>query len=153
VDPILIVGGCVHSGAHFACYCAGVNPNQPFIDLKTREAIVALDSARLRAARERTLLALALVVSRVQVNHLVKPMPGVRAAAYRLRSESERHAAQLTAEQVARYQAEPHSPQSAQELSETIQACSRVFPREAAVLRRLLEDQPADATETGPPAR
>jgi hypothetical protein len=130
-----------------------MNPNQPFIDLKTREAIVALDSARLRAARERTLLALALVVSRVQVNHLVKPMPGVRAAAYRLRSESERHAAQLTAEQVARYQAEPHSAQGDQELSETILACSRVFPREAAVLRRLLETGEAAGASDSPPPR
>ena len=118
-----------------------MNPNQKFIDLKTREAIVALDSARLRAARERSLLALALVVSRVQVNHLVKPMPGVRAASHRLRAETERHAAQLAAEQATRYQAEPRSQDGAQQLSETIKACSRVFPREAAALRRLLETE------------
>lgn len=116
-----------------------MNANKPFLELKTREAIVKLDAARLRAARERTLLGLALVISRVQVNHLVKPMPGVRAAAHRLRAESERHAAQLVVEQVVRYRREPHSPDSARELSETLRACVRVFPREAAVLRSLLE--------------
>jgi len=57
-----------------------MSANQPFIDQKTREAVVTLDAARLRAARERTLLALAHVVTRVQVNHLVKPLPSVRAS-------------------------------------------------------------------------
>jgi len=119
-----------------------MNANQLFIDQKTREAVLALDAARLRAARERTLLALAQVVTRVQVNHLVKPLPSVRAAAYRLRAETERHAAQLAAEQVTRYQAEPRTPESAHQLYETFRACSRVFPREAAALRRLLEAEP-----------
>ena len=110
-----------------------------FIEQKTRQAVLALDAARARAASERTLLALALVVSRVQVNHLVKPLPSVRAAAFRLRSETERHAAQLAAEQLARYQAEPRSQQGAQELYETFRACRGVFPREAAALRRVLD--------------
>jgi hypothetical protein len=124
-----------------------MNANQLFIDQKTREAVVALDAARLRAARERNLLALAHVVTRVQVNHLVKPLPSVRAAAYRLRAETERHAAQLAAEQVTRYQSEPRSPESAQALYDTFRACCRVFPREAALLRRLLEAEPGAASQ------
>jgi phosphoglycolate phosphatase-like HAD superfamily hydrolase len=124
-----------------------MSANQPFIDQKTREAVVTLDAARLRAARERTLLALAHVVTRVQVNHLVKPLPSVRAAAYRLRAETERHAAQLAAEQVTRYQAEPHSPDSTRQLYDTFRACCRVFPREVALLRRLLEAEPDSASQ------
>jgi hypothetical protein len=124
-----------------------VNTSKLFIEQKTREAILALDAARVRAARERTLLALAHVVTRVQVNHLVKPLPGVRAAAYRLRAETERHAAQLAAEQVALSEAGPRSPNSVHEMYETFCACRRVFPREAAVLRRLLESDPAGVSE------
>lgn len=112
-----------------------------FIEQKTRQAVMALDAARARAARERTLLALAQVVGRVQVNHLVKPLPSVRAAAFRLRAESERHAAQLAAEQLARFHAEAHSKQGVQELRDTIRACCGVFPREAAALRRVLDAQ------------
>jgi hypothetical protein len=110
-----------------------------FIEQKTRQAVLALDAARGRAARERSLLALALIVSRVDVNHLVKPLPSVRAAAFRLRSESERHAAQLAAEQLARFRAEPRSAQGLQELQDTFRACRGVFPREAAALRLLLD--------------
>ena len=92
----------------------------------------------MRSANERTLLELALVVSRVQVNPLVKPLPSVRAAMVRLRSQTERHAAQLAAEQVTRYEAEPRSQQSTNELYEAMRACRGVFPREAAMLRRAL---------------
>jgi hypothetical protein len=112
---------------------------QLFIVQKTAQAILALERARMRAQREPTLLALALVVGRVQVNHLVRPLPSVRAAMVRLRSETERHAAQLAAELVARYEADSCSERSAQELRETFRACSGIFPREAAVLRRVLE--------------
>jgi hypothetical protein len=110
-----------------------------FIEQKTRQAVLALDAARARAAGERSLLALAHVVSRVHVNHLVKPLPSVRAAALRLRAESERHAAQLAAAQLARYQSEPRSAQGTQALIETFRACRGVFPREAAVLRGVLD--------------
>jgi hypothetical protein len=116
-----------------------MNPTETFIAQKTRQAIQALEVARVRGASERTLLALALLVSRVQVNHLVKPVPSVRAAMVRLRSETERHAARLAAEQVTRYQAEAHSQQNTHELYQAMQACSNVFPREAAVLRRILD--------------
>jgi hypothetical protein len=95
-----------------------------------------LDTVRLRAQRERTLLGLALVISHVQVNQLVKPVPSVRAAMFRLHTEAQRHAARLAAEQVTRYAAEPHSQGSSDALCETIRACSQVFPREAALLRR-----------------
>lgn len=125
-----------------------MNPTGVFMVQKTQQAIRALEGARLRAARERTLLALALVVSRVDVNQLVKPLPSVRAAMVRLRSETERHAAKLAAEQVARYQAEPRSTQSANELNETIRACRGIFPREAAVLRRALGAERVDADTT-----
>jgi hypothetical protein len=121
------------------------HPTKLFIDLKTREAVLALDAARLRAAREHSLLSLALVVARVQVNHLVKPLPSVRAAAYRLRTQTERHAAQLLDAQLTRYGAEPDSRERQLELHETIQACCRVFPREAAALRRLLVADPDGA--------
>jgi len=110
-----------------------------FIETKTRQAVLALDAARARAAGERSLLALAHVVSRVQVNHLVKPLPSVRAAAFRLRAETERHAAQLAAAQLARYQSEPRSAHATQELHDTCQACRGVFPREAAALRSVLD--------------
>jgi hypothetical protein len=71
----------------------------------------------------------------------------------RLHSETERHAAQLAAEQVIRYEAGPRSQQSTNELHETMRACSGVFPRVAATLRRALEAQQvgADSTETTPP--
>ena len=110
-----------------------------FLEQKTRQAVLALDAARARAAGERSLLALAQVVSRVQVNHLVKPLPSVRAAAFRLRAETERHAAQLAAAQLARYRAEPRSAHGMQELAETFRACRGVFPREAAALRCVLD--------------
>jgi hypothetical protein len=124
-----------------------MNPTDVFITQKTQQAIRSLDSARMRGANESTLLELALVVSRVQVNHLVKPLPSVRAAMVRFRSETDRHAALLVAEQVNRYEAEPHSQQSTTELRETIRACRGVFPREAAILRRAL-----DAQQGGAPA-
>jgi hypothetical protein len=125
-----------------------MNPTGVFMVQKTQQAIRALEGARLRAARERTLLALALVVSRVDVNQLVKSLPSVRAAMVRLRSETERHAAKLAAEQVARYQVEPRSTQSSNELNETIRACRGIFPREAAVLRRALGADWVDADTT-----
>lgn len=115
-----------------------MNPTELFIVQKTLQAIGALESARMRGAREHTLLALALVVSRVQVNHLVKAVPSVRAAMVRLRSETERHAAKLAAEEVSRYLAEPHSEKTSIDLNETMRACRGVFPREATVLRRAL---------------
>jgi hypothetical protein len=105
----------------------------------------ALEDARMRGAREQTLLALALVVSRVQVNHLVKPVPSVQAAMVRLRSETARHAAKLAADQVIQYESEPRSQASTDILQETMQACRVVFPREAAALRRAL-DAPAPET-------
>jgi hypothetical protein len=110
-----------------------------FIVQKTQQAMRALEDARMRGARERTLLALALVVSRVQVNHLVKPVPSVQAAMVRLRSETTRHAAKLAAEQVTQYESEPRCQASTDILHETMQACRGVFPREAAVLQRALD--------------
>jgi hypothetical protein len=116
-----------------------VKPTDLFIVQKTQQAMRALEDARMRGAREHTLLALALVVSRVQVNHLVKPVPSVQAAMVRLRSETARHAAKLAAEQVIQYESEPRSQASTDVLQETMQACRVVFPREAAVLRRALD--------------
>jgi hypothetical protein len=121
-----------------------MNPTQLFIAEKTKLAILALERARVRAPHESTLLALALVVGRVQVNHLVKPVPSVRAAMFRLREESARRAAQLAAELVSRYEAEADSPQRSQELQEALRACCGVFPREAAVLRRALRADQVD---------
>ena len=115
-----------------------MNPNQHFIDEKTQQAVLALDAARARAGRERTLIELAHVVSRVQVNHLVKPLPRVRAAAHRLRAETERRAAQMAAALMTRLQAEPCSEANAKLLADTCEACSKVFPREALLLQSLL---------------
>ncbi len=115
-----------------------MNPNQHFIDQKTQQAVLALDAARARAGRERTLIELAHVVSRVQVNHLVKPLPPVRAAAHRLRAETERRAAQMAAVLITRLQAEPRSQANAQLLADTCEACSKVFPREALLLQGML---------------
>jgi hypothetical protein len=116
-----------------------VKPTDLFIVQKTQQAMRALEDARMRGAREHTLLALALVVSRVQVNHLVKPVPSVQAAMVRLRSETTRHAARLAAEQVTQYESEPRSQVSTDMLNETMRACRGVFPREAAVLQRALD--------------
>lgn len=116
-----------------------MTPPDLFIVQKTEQAMRALEDARMRGARERTLLALALVVSRVQVNHLVKPVPSVQAAMVRLRSETTRHAAKLAAEQVTQYQSEPRCQASTDILHETIRACRGVFPREVAVLQRALD--------------
>jgi hypothetical protein len=121
-----------------------MNANQPFITQKTQQAVVALEAAIARAAHERTLLELARMISRIQVNPLVKPLPPVRAAAYRLRAQSERRAAQLAAAMLSRFETEQPSAQSAQLLSDTCEACSRVFPREASLLRRALEALPAE---------
>jgi len=107
---------------------------------KTQQAMRALEDARMRGAREHTLHALALVVSRVQVNQLVKPVPSVQAAMVRLRSETTRHAAKLAAEQVTQYESEPRSQVSTDILHETMRACRGVFPREAAVLQRALNE-------------
>jgi hypothetical protein len=119
-----------------------VKPADLFMTQKTQQAMRALEDARMRGAREHTLLALALVVSRVQVNHLVKPVPCVQAAIVRLRSETTRHAAKLAAEQVTQYESEPRSQVNTDILQETMRACRGVFPREAAVLQRAL-DRPA----------
>jgi hypothetical protein len=113
-----------------------MNPTQLFMAQKTQQAVRAIEGARVRAQQERTLLGLALVVSRVQVNQLVRPVPSVRAAMFRLLAQTQRHAARLAAEQIIRYQAEPRSEGSSNALHETIRACSGVFPREAALLRR-----------------
>jgi hypothetical protein len=115
-----------------------VKPADLFIVQKTQQAMRALEDARMRGARERTLLALALVVSRVQVNHLVKPVPSVQAAMVRLRSETARHAAKLAAEQVTQYESGPRCQAKTDILYETMRVCRGVFPREAAVLRRAL---------------
>jgi hypothetical protein len=129
-----------------------MNPTQLFIAEKTQQAIRALEGARVRAQQERTLLGLALVVSRVQVNQLVRPLPSVRAAMFRLHAQAQRHAATLAAEQVTRYQAEPCSEESSSALDETIRACSAVFPREAALLRRSCAASTAQAQGTSPRA-
>jgi len=120
---------------------APLKSTQLFLVEKTQQAMVALERARLRVPHEPTLLALAHVVGRMQVNHLVKPVPSVRAAMIRLRSEAGRRAARLAAELVARYEAEPCSERSSHELHETLRACSGVFPSEVAVLRRALGEQ------------
>jgi hypothetical protein len=127
-----------------------MNPTDLFITQKMQQAIRSLESARMRAANERNLRELALLVSRVQVNHLVKPLPTVRAAMVRLRSETDRHAAQLVAEQVNRYEGEPRSRRSTNELHETMRACHGVFPREAAILRRALEAPQVGTHSTEP---
>jgi hypothetical protein len=114
-----------------------VNPTQLFMAQKTQQAVRVLEAARVRAQHERTLLGLALLVSRVQVNQLVRPVPSVRAAMFRLQAESRRHAARLAAEQVSRYQTEPRSEEISDALHQTIRACSMVFPQEAALLRRI----------------
>jgi hypothetical protein len=113
-----------------------MNPTQLFIAEKTQQAIRTIELARVRARQERTLLGLALVVSRVQVNQLVRPLPSVRAAMLQLHAQTQRHAALLATEQVTRYQAEPRSEENSNALQETIRACTTVFPREAALLRR-----------------
>jgi hypothetical protein len=125
-----------------------MNPNQFYIDQKAQQAILALDAARARAGRERTLMELALVVSRVHVNHLVKPLPPVRAALHRLRAESERRAAQLAAAFVIRHQAEPPSSDNRQLLADTCEACRKVFPREARLLQRLRDETAPTAPTT-----
>jgi hypothetical protein len=117
-----------------------MNPTDLFKVQKTQQAMRALEDARMRGARERTLLALALVVSRVQVNHLVRPVPSVQAAMVRLRSETTRHAAKLAAEQVTQYESEPRSQATTDIMYETMRACRGVFPREAALLQRALGD-------------
>ncbi len=78
-------------------------------------------------------------MSRVQVNHLVKPVPSVQAAIVRLRSETTRHAAKLAAEQVMQFESEPRCQAATDMLHETMRACRGVFPREAAVLQRALD--------------
>jgi hypothetical protein len=117
-----------------------MNPNKLFIEQKTQQAIVVLEAARSRAGREHTLLELAQVVGRVQVNPLVKPLPTVRAAVYRLRAESERRAAKMAAELILNFRAAPRSPDRVQMLTDTCSACVKVFPREAQMLRRVLEE-------------
>ncbi len=109
------------------------------MDEKARQAILLLNAARLRATHERTLLGLALLVRRAQVNHLVKPLAPVRAVAYLLRAETERHAARLAVEMLTRFEAEPCSQESSEQLHKTYQACCGIFPREAAALRRVLD--------------
>jgi hypothetical protein len=127
-----------------------MNPMQLLMVEKTQQALLALERARMRAPREPSLLALAHVVGRVQVNHLVKPVPSVRAAMVRLRSETGRRAAQLVAELVARYEAAPCSEVISHELQETLEACRGVFPREAAVLRAALQAERVIGTVPGP---
>jgi hypothetical protein len=129
------------------------NATQRFVDEKARQAIVLLNAARARAKHERTLLGLALVVRRAQVNHLVKPLPQVRAVAHLLRSETERCAARLATELVTRMEGEPRSPESSQQLHSTYEACCGIFPREAAALQRVLEADrvAAGGTITGTP--
>jgi hypothetical protein len=117
-----------------------MNPTDLFKFQKTQQAMRVLEDARMRGARERTLLALALVVSRVQVNHLVKPVPSVQAAMVRLRSETTRHAAKLAAAEVTQYESEPRCQATTDIMYETMRACRGVFPREAAALRRALGD-------------
>lgn len=118
-----------------------MNPSDLFKAQKTQQAMRALEDARMRGAREHTLLALALVVSRVQVNHLVKPVPSVQAAMVRLRAETARHAAKLAAEQVTQYESRPRSQVDTDIMYETMRACRGIFPREAAVLQRALDGQ------------
>lgn len=130
-----------------------MNPTELFVVQKTQEAIRLLEGARVRAPMERTLLALALMVSRVQVNQLAKPVPSVQAAMLRLRTQTQRRAAQLLTAEVTRYEAEPRSEQSLNTLHETMRACTRVFPREAAALRLVLGVElphPGDTTQAPP---
>lgn len=126
------------------------NATQLFVDQKAQQAVVLLNAARLRATHERTLLGLAVVVRRAQVNHLVKPLAQVRAVAHLLRSETERHAARLASELLTSFEAEPRSQESLQRLHQTYQACCGVFPREAAALRRVLEAERVAAGSTNP---
>jgi hypothetical protein len=123
---------------------------QLFVDQKARQAILLLNAARVRATYESTLSGLALVVRRVQVNHLVKPLPRVRAVAFLLRSETERRAARLASELLTRFAAEPRSQESSQLLHKTYLACCGIFPREAAALRRVLEADRVAAGATEP---
>jgi hypothetical protein len=116
-----------------------LNVTQLFVDEKARQAILLLNAARVRATQEHTLSGLALVVRRAQVNHLVKPLARVRAAAHLLRSETERRAARLAIELLTRFEAEPRSQERSQQLHKTYQACCGIFPREAAALRRVLD--------------
>ena len=121
-----------------------MNPTESFMVRKTQQALRALEDARLRGAREHTLIALALVVSRVQVNQLVKSVPSVQAAIVRLRSETSRHAAKLAEEQIVRYKSEPPCQASTDILVETMRVCRGVFPREVAFLRRACGGQETD---------
>jgi hypothetical protein len=127
-----------------------LNVTELFVDQKARQAIVLLNAARARATQERTLLGLALVVRRAQVNHLVKPLARVRAVAHLLRSETERRAALLAIELLTRFEAEPRSQESSQQLHKTYQACCGIFPREAAALLRVLETDRVAAGGTAP---
>ena len=131
-----------------------MNVTRLFVDQKARQAILLLNAARVRATYESTLSGLAQVVRRVQVNHLVKPLPRVRAVAYLLRAETERRAARLAAELLTRFEAEPRSQEGSQQLHKTYQACCGIFPREAAALRRVLEADrvAAGGTEPAPAA-
>jgi|HubBroStandDraft_5_1064220.scaffolds.fasta_scaffold335361_1 hypothetical protein len=128
------------------------NATQRFVDEKARQAILLLNAARARAKHERTLLGLALVVRRAQVNHLVKPLPPVRAVAYLLRSEAERCAVRLATELLTRMEREPRSPERSQQLHSTYEACRGIFPREAAALQLVLEADrvAAGGTMAGP---
>jgi hypothetical protein len=127
-----------------------LNATRLFVEQKARQAILLLNAARVRATYESTLSGLALVVRRVQVNHLVKPLPRVRAVAFLLRSETERRAARLAHELLTRFEAEPRSQESSQQLHKTYQACCGIFPREAAALRRVLEADRVAAGGTEP---
>jgi hypothetical protein len=127
-----------------------LNVTQLFVEQKARQAILLLNAARVRATYENTLAGLALVVRRVQVNHLVKPLARVRAVANLLRSETERRAARLASELLTRFEAEPRSQESSQQLQLTYQACCGIFPREAAALRRVLETDRLAAGGTEP---
>ena len=127
-----------------------MNATRLFVDQKARQAILLLNAARVRATYESTLSGLAQVVRRVQVNHLDKPLPRVRAVAYLLRAETERRAARLATELLTRFEAEPRSQESSQQLHKTYQACCGIFPREAAALRRVLEADRVAASGTEP---
>src|ERR1700722_17318740 len=129
-----------------------LNVTELFVDQKARQAIVLLNAARARATQEHTLLGLALVVRRAQVNHLVKPLARVRAVAHLLRSETERRAARLAIELLTSFEAEPRSQESSQQLHETYRACCGIFPREAAALLRVLETDRVAAGGTAPRA-
>jgi hypothetical protein len=115
------------------------NATQRFVDEKARQAILLLNAARARAKHE-------------QVNHLVKPLPPVRAVAYLLRSEAERCAVRLATELLTRMEREPRSPERSQQLHSTYEACRGIFPREAAALQLVLEADrvAAGGTMAGP---